>query len=77
MTLRSGKSYNSQLNTINNFFTNIHLLYYASLYEKLFNNVSRQTLAIYNIDNYNNDNDRFKQLSLLEKFIKNNKISPV
>ncbi len=57
-----------------NEFTDIHLLYYASLYQKLFNEVDRRTLAIYNIENYTDDSEKQKRLSELEKIIKKMKL---
>lgn len=50
-------------------FTNLHLLYYAGLYEKIFNAVPRQTLAFYNID-YVEEKNKMKTLVGLEKLVK-------
>ena len=82
MPTRSGKTYTKTIdidNTtsiINNSaqFTSFHLLYYATLYQKLFNNVGQQTLAIYNIDNYTNETEKLNKLNELEKLIKKLKL---
>jgi hypothetical protein len=74
MSTRSGKNYNLEnKNTSNTPFTNLHFLYYSSLYEKLINNLSRQYLAIYNLENITNDNEKFEMLINLEKIITNMK----
>ena len=80
MTTRSGKTYKTEskltVKTIddnsvpNNTFTNLHILYYSMLYEKLINSSSRQTLAIYNLENYNTCEEKFQKLKELEKLVK-------
>lgn len=87
MPTRSGKTYTVDVQIIKTIdfissttiddssqFTNFHLLYYAGLYQKLFNNVGRQTLAIYNIDNYKDDTEKLEKLNELEKLIKKLKL---
>lgn len=66
MKTRSGRGYRSSSNVE---FTGLHMLYYAGLYGKLENMVGAQTLAIYNIDNYETDVEKFMRLNELEALI--------
>lgn len=64
MKTRSGRAYKTNVE-----FTGLHMLYYAGLYSKLENMVGAQTLAIFNIDNYSTDVEKFMRLNELEALI--------